>query len=858
MLPYFAFTLFVSATLLFFVQPLIGKMVLPKLGGTPAVWNTCMVFFQAVLLVGYAYTHTLNTWRSQRQQFIAHLVMLALPFVVLPFTLGSWTPPTESNPVFSLLWLLLGLVGLPFFVVSTSAPLLQRWFGLTGHPAAKDPYFLYGASNLGSMIGLLAYPLVLEPLLDVPGQATFWAAGYGLFALLVAGCVFLVWKPAPANALAEAPPAEAPAAPTPPVKAETAITAKRGPARRVALAHAGAAPSLPVAIEERLENVTWLRRLRWIGLAAAPSSLMLGLTTYLTTDIAAIPFFWVIPLALYLLTFILVFARWPVVWTDVPHTIILYLQPCVLLMLVLISCAYINLPFYPWSIFGFHILSFFVTTLMCHGELAKDRPAAEHLTEFYLWMSVGGVAGGVFNTLVAPLFFKWGVLEYWLAMILACICRPSMVTDFTLFPGDTNPRKRTIVGFVLDAILPVAVGAAAYGLLVYGMAHAEHYSRRTYLLAAPTILVLTLAMRPLRLGLATALLLGVVWYYDLRFERYVFQERGFFGFVKVRQESGEIPVLQEDGSFKNVATKYNVLIHGGIDHGRQHLDPSRRRLPISYFHPTGGIGQVFQHLDWPDARLPASLVGQGMLPGPLPTGILCDLHSEPPFAVIGLGTGTLAGRAKPWQTMHIYEIDPLVRSLSLPPSGRKPLFTYVQDAIDREADLDIFMGDGRLMLQRDWIDKRNPNAAPKKKDNFYHVIVLDAFSSDAIPVHILTADAVGEYLTKLAEGGVLIFNTTNRYVDLHGVLANIADHHDLIALQFGDGPENVPDKFGSDWVVLQRRNLPEGKPYTGLRPLPNLLDMQRWRQPPRDPSPVWTDAYSNLLRVIYWRQQSDE
>src|SRR5262245_15662491 len=186
---YFAFTLFVSATLLFFVQPLVGKMILPRLGGTPAVWNTCMVFFQGVLLVGYAYTHTLSTSQSHRRQLLIQLAILLLPFLVLPFSLGNWSPPTESNPILSVLWLLLGLVGSPCFVVSTSAPLLQRWFGVTGHPAAKDPYFLYGASNLGSMLGLLAYPILIEPLFDVPTQAWLWTAGYAFFALLVAGCV---------------------------------------------------------------------------------------------------------------------------------------------------------------------------------------------------------------------------------------------------------------------------------------------------------------------------------------------------------------------------------------------------------------------------------------------------------------------------------------------------------------------------------------------------------------------------------------------------------------------------------------------------------------------------------------------
>ncbi|MCI0684003.1 MAG: hypothetical protein L0Y71_17990 [Gemmataceae bacterium] len=828
MLLYFAFTLFVSATLLFFVQPLVGKMILPRLGGTPAVWNTCMVFFQGVLLVGYAYTHTLSTWQSQRRQLVAQLALLLLPFVVLPFSLGNWAPPTETNPVLHVLWLLLGMVGLPFFVVSTTAPLLQRWFGLTGHPAAKDPYFLYGASNLGSMLGLLAYPIAIEPAFDVPTQAWLWTGGYVLFALLVAGCVALVWKRPPEVNLAQTAAATPP--PPPPVeKTQTAISSKRIAGRRPAVTGAtvAAAPAPQVSTGDR--PVTWFRRLRWILLAAVPSSLMLGLTTYLTTDIAAIPFFWVIPLALYLLTFILVFARWPVVWTDAPHTVVLYAQPCFLLFLVLIQVAELALPA-TWMEFTFHIAGFFATTLMCHGELAKDRPAARHLTEFYLCMSIGGVVGGTFNALAAPVFFTFGVLEYSLAMILSCFCRPWMVTELTLIPGDGTPDGKNALAWALDLVMPALIGLLTWFLISSTLdTFFNHDIQRSYKLAVPVILVLTLAMRPVRFGLGLAAVLLVAWTYDMSRDRTVFRDRGFFGFVKVRKEYDD-----------TTEGWYHVLIHGGIDHGRQHLDPARQRLPISYFHPTGGIGQVFQRFSWPDERLPASLFGQAFTPGPLPMGLLCDLHSEPPFAVVGLGTGTLAAHARPWQTMHIYEIDPLVRSLSLSHKGRRPIFTYAQDARDRGADLDIIMGDGRLRLRE----------APER---FYHIIVLDAFSSDAIPVHLLTADAVAEYLDKLADGGVLIFNTTNRYVDIRGVLANIAGQHKLRPLTYGDYSDDIPDKFGSDWVVLQRRDLPANGRYSGLWPLEKLLDLEKWRAPDRDPRPVWTDGYSNLLSVIHWR-----
>ncbi len=463
MLPFFSLTLFVSAALLFFVQPMIGKMILPVLGGTPAVWNTCMVFFQAMLLIGYAYTHTLSITQPRRRQLIVQSVLLLLPLLVLPFALGERTPPTSENPVFWLLWVLLGMVGLPFFVVATSAPLLQKWFATTGHAASKDPYFLYGASNLGSMLGLLLYPAFIEPVWDVPEQAIVWTAGYVVLIACVVGCALLVARTAePAPVVVQVPADAAPPRPAPEPVLATAVTTspatigtrRRGLRLGATATAPAAAKSVPASVRKEpptrslwqtllwtlfakdeqpparpTDDITTSRRIRWVLLAAVPSSLMLGVTTYMTTDIAAVPLFWVVPLALYLLTFILVFARWPVVWTETPHTVVLYLQPCFLLFLVLRMVGQISVP--TWGDFALHLAAFFFTTLLCHGELAKDRPSTRHLTEFYLWMSVGGVCGGLFNALFAPKFLPYGILEYPLAMVVACLLRPYMVQDIT-------------------------------------------------------------------------------------------------------------------------------------------------------------------------------------------------------------------------------------------------------------------------------------------------------------------------------------------------------------------------------------------------------------------------------------------
>jgi len=835
-LPFFALTLFVSATLLFLVQPMVGKMVLPRLGGTPAVWNTCMVFFQGVLLVGYGYTHSLSAWKGRRTQIVAQFAILALPFLVLPFSLGSWSPPAESNPALAVLWLLLGMVGLPFFVVATSAPLLQRWFAATDHPAARDPYFLYGASNLGSMLALLLYPILIEPNFTLEGQTVLWTVGYALLVLMVAGCGFMVWRPSVRATLVFTPelPVEAVTAINPAPQQPTAITAaKRSSRQRPAPPSTPAARSSRGAFSEFDQgNTSWRRRLRWIGLAAAPTSLMLGVTTYLTTDIAAIPLIWIVPLALYLLTFILVFARWPVPWVGSPHTVVLYAQPCFLLFLILDMLARLGVP--TWFEFFLHLAAFFSTALVCHGELAKDRPAAHHLTEFYLCMSAGGVLGGMFNALIAPQVFWFGVAEYFLAMVLACVLRPRMLEgDWgrTLIPGDSKQTETTVLGRILDWAIPCALGLGGYYLSLLGTA----YHAKAYFIAVGVVVVLALAGRPLRFGLALAALIVGVEGYNRGQDPFLFEDRGFFGFVKVR------------ATHRSSGTVYHTLVHGGINHGEQIVHPEeRRRETIAYFHPSGGIGQIFAKFSWPDARLPASLVGLGAVPG----GMLAGLHSEPPYAVVGLGTGTLAAHARPWQHMVFYEIDPLVKRLSLPPEGQKTYFYYLEDALERGARLEVLLGDGRQTLKADPLGRN--------LERYYHIIVLDAFSSDAIPVHLLTAEAVDLYLEKLADGGLLIFNTTNRYVDIRPVLGKIAQEKGLTCLTFGDYSKDdegneIPDKLGSDWLVMQRRNAwKHGRAANGGVPLDKRLDMKRWQPAPILDGPMWTDSYSNLWRVLQW------
>src|SRR5262249_31386607 len=383
----FALTLLLSAFLLFCVQPMIAKMILPLLGRSPAVWNTCMVFFQAELLAGYCYAHLITSKMEFRHQAVLHaglllLLLLLLPFSITPDEARSLSP--AANPTGWLLGLLLVAVGGPFFILSATAPLLQRWFSLTSHRAAKDPYFLYGASNFGSMLGLIGYPLLIEPRLRLVDQSRYWAVGYGCLVVLVWTCAAMAWR-------------------------STAGTIAR---------------------------------------AFVPSSLMLGVTTYVAPDLVSIPLLWVIPLALYLLSFILVSARQPVI----PHAWMCRILPLLVALSLTVILFEATHPF--WVIAPIHLAMFFVAAMVCHGELLIDRPMASKLTSFYLCMSVGGVLGGLFNALVAPVVFD-RVVEYPLAIVLAALCRPAPSRPVE------DPRGRQ-----LDLLLPVGIGALTIGLIL--------------------------------------------------------------------------------------------------------------------------------------------------------------------------------------------------------------------------------------------------------------------------------------------------------------------------------------------------------------------------------------------------------
>lgn len=734
-----------SAGLLFLVQPMIGKMLLPRLGGSPLVWNTCMLFFQSALLAGYAYAHLLASRVRAGRQIAAHLPAIALPLLVLPMSVGDRAFAGEGWPVPWLLGTLAIAVGLPFFALSTTGPLLQRWYSWSGERDARNPYFLYAVSNAGSLAALLAYPLFVEPSLPLAGswrsQTGLWTIGYAVFAAVTLACGWtLRGRPEPRAAVSSAAPVELG------------------------------------------------RRLRWLALAFVPSAAMLGATQYLTTDLAAIPLLWVLPLSVYLLTFILSFLdRRPISGRAASAAL-------AVLAVAVVAGFGLRAHLPPTVLIALHLATLFAAGLVCHGRLADDRPPPEGLTGYYLIVGAGGALGGVFAAIVAPLLFD-SLFDYPIALLLACLVRDPLGAE----PGD--PERSSW----LDIGIPAAIGVVAVGLaLAFGPPVPGGTTAIAALpIAVPAILVLTTLARPTRFGLGLIVLLIASWApVDARGD-VIFQQRTFFGIHRV------IRFDPAAGAPGGQLPKVHNLYHGTTKHGMQIVHDQLRRVPTLYFHPEGPIGVVFM-----------------------------KAQSDPDLevAVVGLGCGSLAAYGKPGQHYTFYEIDPEVVRLARD-SG---YFTYMNDS---RATIDVVLGDGRRSLARE-------------PDGRFDIIVLDAFSSDALPVHLITREAIEIYARKLEPDGLLAFNLTNSYVDLEPVVDAIAATLGLRGRIWRDGArltgrQVLTGKVPSIWAVLSRdeaRLAALGWPAEAT-PLP--------REPGRAPDRrfVWTDDYSNLLATLRARGQ---
>ena len=733
--------IFVSALLLFSVQPLFTKMVLPRLGGSPAVWSVAMVFFQSLLLGGYAYAHYLMRIRNRMIPVVVHLALLAMALLTLPLSIaGGWGEPPASGYAFWLLGLFAVSIGLPFFALAANNPLLQSWFVRTGHPAGPDPYFLYASSNIGSFLALLSYPVLLEPMFTLRAQNLIWTGVYGLLIVLIGACGLLLLR-SPATA------------------------------------------AVDVLAEDRdAPPPAWILRGRWIFLAAVPSGLLIAVTAHISTDVAAAPLLWVLPLSLYLLTWVLVFQSRPLL----PHRWMLLLQPLAItgVIVLLAVGGEQNL----LLTLGGHLLCFFIIAMACHGELARTRPAAKYLTGFYVALSFGGMLGGLFAGLIAPFAFSW-IAEYPILLALAALCRP---------PGDDARWPRWSRWYwPLLAVAALALIAPSYTTYTTGKIFTWLNDQRVYLASAVAVvaMVLVILLKADRWKFAAivtlALVLTRVYPPD---DGRVDTVRSFFGVHKI--------VVTPHG-------QYHVLMHGTTIHGAQKFQNddgtpvTGRPEPISYYHADGGIGQA----------ITAIRERKG---GPIRV------------AVIGLGAGTLTCASAPGEHWNFFEIDQ-----SMVDTARDPkYFTYIANC---EPDLKPVMGDARLTFAR-------------QPDGIYDLIIVDAYSSDAIPIHLATQEAMKIYKDKLAPQGVVLMHVSNRHLELASVVVGIAEANDLKSWVYSEDSDRDNEYIFATSVVVSAREAAD---------IGKLASSDEWVLTAADPGQrVWTDDYSNVLGAV-WRRLRD-
>jgi len=941
----FAVTLFASALLLFLVQPMIGKMVLPHVGGSPAVWNTCMVFFQALLLFGYWYAHKLTSLTSQRKQVTIHMAVLGLAATVMGLAFafsedGSAVPVLKSlaprGSVFPFFWVILMMlvgIGVPFFAVSTSAPLLQRWFTATGHPSSRDPYFLYAASNAGSLISLLSYPIFVEPNLRLAHQTWLFAGGFGVLILLTLLCgrssMNPVWPPATTD------PKAAANSPQPALR----------------------------------------RKWTWVLLAFVPSSLMLGVTTKTTTDIGSFPLLWIIPLTLYLLTFIIAFSRMPG-WLRL---VLANLTPVVTLLLVFVETSGVKLSEVNQMLLA--TANFFLLSLLMHGELAHDRPHPKHLTSYFLWISFGGVLGGLFNSLLAPLVFPQ-LYEYHIAIVIGCLLLPAASSDIGA-KTDTEPEPKSggapkadetwLLSRAQDFIIPVGMLAVAGGLsAARNWARAETAFNWTAqaitnalsacglnvtvtddtvmlfaVFAPPCMLCFLFIDRPLRFGLCVLAVLFMHHYRAANLQGVKATIRSYFGVMYIYEQEERLynepltgktytPQQYDDlekpvGPVVRVPTRTLTLSHGTTTHGVQHMDnfhlPMIRDTMRAFgaASPLEAMALVGGPLVWDHTKDPLTYYHR--------TGPVGDIFREgfrrtrlPRVGMVGLGTGSVAAYAGAGQKLTFFEIDKAVKDLidrgdeldptlgqqleakrrrlaevvrvsaaaglppdpdterkladveqvlaepvrrvlqkggkidavlaeldklgvMLSPTARKIIatanrgFTYVTDARKRGADVDIVLGDARLTLE-------------EQAGREFDLLLIDAFSSDSIPTHLLTVEAVRMYRDRLAPNGLLAMHVSNRYLRLEPVVQAIAAELGMVCRLFSDDQDAMPGKTASSWVVLARNEQELGTAFSNPPPPTGSFrdsdDAPRltWRPIlPHARIPAWTDDYMDVLRV---------
>jgi spermidine synthase len=706
----FALSLFSSAFLLFWIEPLFARLLLPRLGGSQGVWNTCLVFFQASLLLGYAYAHLLARLMAPRRQVLVHLVIIAVGLLFLPIALAAnWSPPASGSPVLPLLGILAATLGWPFCALSANAPLLQNWFALSGHKRADNPYFLYAASNAGSLVALLAYPFLIEPNITLGQQSHVWAVGYFALACMIAA----------AGAFA---------------------AFGRNGATRVIAGNAMAVTA-------------WRTRITWLAYAALPSSLLLGVTGYVTTDVASFPLLWIAPLALYLLTFVLTFATHP----PLPHRMMIRALPFAVLL------AAVGFWLGPVSLvatIAAHFSAFFIVAMVCHGEMARLKPDAARLTEFYFWMSLGGVTGGALTALISPLVFK-EIIEYPLALGLVCLMRPGAEAR--------SPRAMAALAAAIAIVLVEPLAPFSFtlslclSLWIVAMLLFAAFARRDALMAVTGLLLASLIAHTLYIRDG-----DVIW-----------RDRSFYGAYTVTQDD---------------SARYRIMFHGTTLHGVERTDAAPAAL--TYYSPQGPLGDLMRAV------------------GPRAKSI----------GAIGLGVGSEACYARPGQSWTFYEIDPLVGRLA----SKSGLFRTLSTCAPQAR---LVYGDGRLALAR---------TPPHQLD----ILILDAFSSDAIPIHLVTREAFASYVRALRPHGVIVAHITNRYFNLAPIIARLAPEVGLVAYERNFHPVAGTDMALvslSRWVALTREPADLGA----------VAADPHWRRLDADPKVrLWTDDFADVLSAL--------
>jgi len=719
--PLFLLTVLTGSFLLFLTQPMIARMALPRLGGAPAVWNSAMLVYQGLLLAGYAYAHFLTRLRPRRQAGL-HLALFAVAALWLPIGISDALLPADAAPALWAPWFLASSIGPLFFIVSAQAPLMQRWYALES--SRGDPYPLYAASNLGSFAGLLSYPLLVEPFLTLNQQSLLWSAGYALLVLMVVACALTV----PAAAVEEVPKA------------------------------AGPAPSLR-------------RLIHWVALAAVPSGLMLSTTTHLTTDIVAVPLLWVLPLALYLLSFVIAFAH-----RRGAANLIVMLAP--LFLLVAGGFAFSGGSELPFVTATLGLLLLLIVAVALHAEMYRRRPEPAHLTAFYLAMALGGVLGGMFCAILAPTLFDWAY-EHPLLIVAAALLIPQ--SPFIPWAEDMPARLRWL------AVIGVLALSWAVDWNLGPFA-----SEGTALLGSILISLIALAFigwpPAFALGLA-ALMLSYGGWTKLEESRAGVRTRSYFGVYTVTTRRSP-PSRQ--------------LTHGTTLHGVQNLTPGGETEPTSYYARRSGIGHALDSL--PLFHGPDAAVG-----------------------VVGLGTGTLSCYALPGQDWRFFEIDPAMVRIARNPAH----FTFLSRCAPNAR---VVLGDARLSLSREPAGRLD-------------LLAVDAFSSDAIPIHLLTREALQVYRRALKPDGLLLVHISNRYLDLEPVLAAAAkrDGWRAAAFDYSPGPEETGRNLSrSIWVAMAK----DEETLMTLR-IATGEDAHEWRPLLGRPGfPGWTDDYASILPLL--------